>query len=68
MRAPLVCATQGPGRDRGGDLGDGAVGHAEDDEVGVAGLQLVAGQARRQRLGEPRREGGADPAGADDTG
>ena len=57
-----------PDGNRRGHLVDRPVGHAEDDEVGVADLQLAAGQARRHRLGEPRGDGGADPAGADHTG
>jgi hypothetical protein len=54
--------------DRRRNLGDRPVGHADDDQVGLARLQLRAGQAGGQRLGEASGEGGADPSGADDAG
>ena len=68
VRAPLVWAIHGSDRNRRRDLVDDPVGNAEDDEVGVADLQLATGQASGQRLGEPRGEGGADASRADDTG
>ena len=56
----------GADRDRRGHLGDGSVGHAQDDEVGVADLQPASGQARGERLGESCRDRGADTTCADD--
>ena len=40
----------GPGSDLGGDTGDRAVGHAEEDEVDAVAVELAPGHAKR-RLG-----------------
>jgi hypothetical protein len=57
----------GAGRDRRGDLGDGAVGHAEKDELGVAALQVAARDLSRNPLAEACGHRLADASSADDT-
>jgi hypothetical protein len=54
--------------DLGRDVGDGAVGDADDDEVRPGDVQLAPCDARGELLGEARGHGGADATGADDTG
>ena len=56
---PETCATHGPGLDRPGDLGDRAVGHAEQAQIAV----LAHGDAA---LAQPRGDRGAGAPGADD--
>ena len=46
-------------RDRGRDLGDRTVGHAEEHEIGMVAAE------REPALAEARRDGRADPAAAD---
>ncbi len=68
--APLTCAIQGPGSISRCHLGDRAVGHAEQDEVGLVGLGrlLAAGDAHAAAtLLQASGEGAADAAGADDS-
>jgi hypothetical protein len=49
------------------DLDDRPVGDAEKDQLGVAALELPAGDARRDALREPSGHGLPDASGADDT-
>jgi hypothetical protein len=57
----------GAGRDRRGDLGDGAVGHAEKDELGVTALEVAARHLSRDPFAEARGDRFADASSADDT-
>ena len=57
----------GPDRELGGHVRHGAVGHAEQDELGVAAGEVAACDRGREALGELGRYGTADAAGADDA-
>ena len=54
--APLTCAIQGPASDPAGDLGDRAVGDAEQNELGLVVVEEHAA------LGEARAHRGTDAA------
>jgi hypothetical protein len=58
----------GPRREGGGDLGHGAVGHAQEDEIGAGRLELAPRDVRGDPFRQARGHGGADASRADDTG
>jgi hypothetical protein len=66
-RTARVC-DPGPGREGGGDLGHGAIGHAEEDEIDAGRLELAPREARRDPFRQARGQGRADASRADDTG
>jgi hypothetical protein len=55
------------GRNRGGDLGDNAVGHAEEDELRVGAVEFTTCDAGRNPLAEAGGHRLADATRADDT-
>lgn len=57
----------GAGPDPHGDLGDGAVGHAEKDELGVTALEVAARDLGRDPFAEACDHRFADASSADDT-
>jgi hypothetical protein len=49
------------------DGGDGGIGHAEKDEVGVAAVERAARRPGRDPLGQPGGHSPADASSAHDT-
>jgi hypothetical protein len=67
--APRTAGVGDPGakRDLSRNFGDRPVWHAEDDQVGVTGLELTGGRTGRDPLAEPGGEGFPDASCADDA-